>query len=193
MCTNNNMINGHEFVDLGLGVLWATCNVGAQIPEEFGGYFAWGETKPKRIFNEQTCETYEKVDIEEISGTERDVARILWGAPWRMPTGEEMEELITCKNKWIEHDGVWGRDIIGLSGNRIFLPAAGWREWGLLKGFNEVGYYWCGSSLQGDAQRAAPMHFDKSFIHMGVGLNYLCLCELKSRYYGMSIRPVADI
>ena len=183
------MINGHEFVDLGLGVLWATCNVGAQIPEEFGDYFAWGETKPKRIFNEQTCETYERVDIEEISGTERDVARILWGAPWRMPTGEEMEKLEYCGRNWIEHDGVWGRDIRGLSGNRIFLPAAGWRYWGLLKDFNEEGYYWSGSSLQGDAQSAVPMRIGESIFNINTAIS----SWYRSRYYGMSIRPVADI
>lgn len=99
----SNIINGHEYVDLGLSVVWATCNVGAQIPEEFGDYYAWGEIKPKRIFNEKTCETYEKV-IGDISGTSRDAARMEWGAPWRMPTWEEFRELMYAgEQEWIEN------------------------------------------------------------------------------------------
>ena len=107
-------MNGHEFVDLGLpsGTLWATCNIGADTPEDYGDYFAWGETEPKEIYDWKSYkygrflnERYElnKYCTDSVYGLDGfvdnltilepvdDVVRIYWGADWRMPTIEEWE------------------------------------------------------------------------------------------------------
>ena len=87
--------DGHEYVDLGLpsGLKWATCNVGASKPEDFGNYYAWGETSPKDEYTEDNCSTYEK-QINDISGNAQyDAARANWGGKWRLPTKSEMQEL----------------------------------------------------------------------------------------------------
>ena len=120
-------INGHEYVDLGLSVRWATCNVGANNPEDYGDYYAWGETKTKKEYTEENCETYK--NIGDIKGTSRDVAHVRWGSPWRMPTEEESQELIdNCDWEWTTLNGVEGSKVTSRkNGNSIFLPAAGWR------------------------------------------------------------------
>lgn len=119
----------HEVVDLGLSVLWATCNVGAEKPLQGGNKYAWGETEPR---NEGTIDDYwfytssnEYVDIgQNISGTIYDAAHIEWGGDWRMPTKEELEELINkCTWEWVGVAGSYGFIITGTNGNRIFLPA----------------------------------------------------------------------
>lgn len=185
-----NFINGHEYVDLGLGVKWARCNVGAQIPEEYGDYFAWGEIEPKRLFNEETSETYKKV-IEDISGTSRDVARVKWGAPWRMPTKEEFYSLrFKCDLEWIE-EYVGGIRVTGRTGYSIFLPAAGMREWGLLKDMGPNGayrgHYWLSSPFDENdaAERAYSMEFYKK--------NSSLWCGIEERCYGFQVRPVLDL
>ena len=127
------IINGHEAVDLGLSVKWATCNIGASNPEEYGDYFAFGETESK---NEYTEENYMLYGIPHrkayigigkiISGTEYDVARKQWGDEWRMPTEEELYELLSyCSWQLITINGVNGYEVVGPNGNSIFLPAAG--------------------------------------------------------------------
>lgn len=180
-----NFINGHEYVDLGLGVKWARCNVGAQIPEEFGDYFAWGEIEPKRLFNEETSETYKKV-IDDISGTSRDVARVKWGAPWRMPTEEEFNSLMyKCNWEWIKGD-VCGMRVTGRTGYSIFLPAAGYRDWALLEYIGALGKYWCSTPFdKEDApdQYAYLSHF---------GSDWKSFTD-SSRYYGYQVRPVLDL
>lgn len=180
-----NFINGHEFVDLGLSVKWARCNVGAQIPEEYGDYFAWGEIEPKRLFNEETSETYKKV-IEDISGTSRDVARVKWGAPWRMPTKEEFDSLMHCNWEWIKGD-VCGYRVTGRTGYSIFLPAAGYRYWALLESIGASGNYWCSTPFdKEDApdQYAYHIHFYESSRHWLTDSH---------RYYGYQVRPVLDL
>lgn len=180
-----NFINGHEYVDLGLGVKWARCNVGAQIPEEFGDYFAWGEIEPKRLFNEETSETYKKV-IEDISGTSRDVARVKWGAPWRMPTEEEFNSLMyKCNWEWIKGD-VCGMRVSGRTGYSIFLPAAGYRDWGLLK-IIDWGYYWCSTPFD---KEDAP---DQYAYHIRFYESNRQWPKDSDRYYGYQVRPVLDL
>ena len=123
----------HEYVDLGLpsGLKWATCNIGANSPEECGDYFAWGETKPKENYCEENSLTHpkniatSKNRLWNISGKPKyDAATANWGDEWRMPTKDEMLELITvCE---LEEDvmlnGKQGLKIIGHNGNSIFLP-----------------------------------------------------------------------
>ncbi len=115
-------LNGHEWVDLGLSVKWATCNVGASTPEEYGNYFAWGETSPKLEYTEENCKTYRE-EIENIAGNPiYDAARANWGSEWRMPTSEECEELLSeCKWKRTKQNDHKGYKITGPNGNSIFL------------------------------------------------------------------------
>ena len=147
----------HEWVDLGLpsGTLWATCNVGANAPEDYGDYFAWGETKPKDNYNLNTYKWYNHDDMYytkynqdysswyyDESGNyvsvvtpdgkteldpEDDAAYINWGPSWRMPTHEQQQELVEqCTWTWTTRNGVSGMQGTGPNGNTIFLPAAGW-------------------------------------------------------------------
>lgn len=141
-------------VDLGLpsGTIWAGWNVGASSPEEYGGYYAWGEVVVKRNYSTKTYKYYNKrtkknIEIgENISGTKYDVARQKWGNSWRMPTKEEFEELDSeCSWEWGEYKGVIGQKITGPNGNSIFLPAAG-RQAGVKRDLiGKFGTYWSAS------------------------------------------------
>ena len=115
-------LNGHEYVDLGLSVMWATCNVGAEFPSDYGDHYKWGETAPitKEWHKGQTM----GLELEDISGTSRDIARVKWGKPWRMPTEGELQELVDlCSWYWTKVNGHKGYKVTGPSGNSIFLPA----------------------------------------------------------------------
>lgn len=127
-------VNGTECADLGLSVKWATCNVGAERPEEYGGYYAWGETETKNTYSWKTykycsgssssCESIG----ESINGTQYDVATVNLGSSWVMPTKTEMNELRTkCDWVWTAVNGIYGYKVFGGNGNYIFLPAAGFK------------------------------------------------------------------
>ena len=143
---NSGTLNGHDYVDLGLpsGTLWATCNVGADTPEGYGDYFAWGETEPKEVY---TLETYKycnggsrqltKYCTDASYGFEGftdglrvlqlsdDAAAANWGDGWSMPTLEQWNELIdNTTNLWKTINGKAGRLFTGSNGNSIFIPAA---------------------------------------------------------------------
>lgn len=170
--TISGQASGHEYVDLGLSVKWATYNVGATKPEDNGDCFAWGETKPKEEYSRKTYKwtkdegkTFIKYVTDRRFGTidnkmvlepEDDAATSNWGSEWRMPTLDEIKELIDgCGWTWTYNycgSGVAGR--IGTStinGNKIFLPAVCWCK---LEDSAPCGYesgdYWT-SSLQGDS------------------------------------------
>ena len=118
--------DGHEYVDLGLSVKWATCNVGASKPEEYGDYFAWGETSTKEEYTEENSLTYGKKMSDIAGNAQYDAARANWGGSWRMPTEYEWQELIDkCKWEWGKVTGVKVNKVTGPNGNSIFLPAAG--------------------------------------------------------------------
>jgi hypothetical protein len=124
-----------EYVDLGLSVKWATFNVGATKPEEYGDYFAWGETEPKEVYDWSTY--FEVAD---------DVAAVKWGGKWRMPTMAEQDELRTqCTWTWTSQNGVKGYRVTGTNGNSIFLPAAGYRSGSSLYNTDSKGFYWSSS------------------------------------------------
>ncbi|MBO7202010.1 MAG: hypothetical protein J6V30_00520 [Paludibacteraceae bacterium] len=136
---------GYEYIDLGLpsGLKWATRNVGASSPEDFGDYYAWGDTivREKYIPGEYYYEKYDSIFSFE------DVVKTKVEGNWRMPTEEEMEELEKkCTWKWITQNGVNGYKVIGPNGNFIFLPAAGYRSRDELSGDGTSGCYWSSSS-----------------------------------------------
>lgn len=142
---NSNTINCHEYVDLGLpsGLKWATCNVGASRSEDYGDYFAWGETKPKSEYTKWNSKTDDKI-MNDINGNAQyDAGTANWGGNWRMPTKDEMQELVYyCTWKWTTQNGVKGQKVTGPNGNSIFLPAAGFRNWSALHFVGSGGYYW---------------------------------------------------
>ena len=133
----------HAYVDLGLSVKWATCNIGASSPEEYGDYFAWGETEPKEVYVWSTYKwcngsqntltkyctnkEYGAVDNKITLELEDDVAHVNWGGEWRMPTKAELEELREkCTWTPTKINGVSGREITGPNGNKLFLPYSGY-------------------------------------------------------------------
>ena len=138
--------NGHEYVDLGLSVKWATCNVGASKPDEYGGYYAWGETEEKDVYNWSTYKYNDNgyVNIgEDIAGTKYDVAHVKWGGSWQMPSSDQIKELYNnCTRKWTLQNGVNGILVTGPNGNTIFLPAAGIRMDEKLHAEGGYGYIW---------------------------------------------------
>ena len=186
--STSNMANGHEYVDLGLpsGLKWATCNVGANKPEDYGDYFAWGELKPKQEYTDQTYEHYRSINrkmvfLGEISGnTQYDTARVKWGGSWRMPTFDELNELRTkCTWNWTTQNGVNGYKVTGPSGASIFLPAAGYRDGSSLYDAGSDGNYW--SSTPND-DYAYLLYFYSNDLYI---IDY-------NRYYGRSVRPVLE-
>lgn len=176
-----------QAVDLGLSVKWANYNVGATTPEEFGGYFAWGETSEKEDCTWDTYIHYDKkngvsTDIgKNISGTQYDVARQRWGGKWRMPTYEEVEELIgKCKAEWTTSNGVSGYELTGPSGNKIFLPAAGVQDGTSKLARGEAGFYWSATWKTRDDSYVIALDSQK------IISNYSDRCG------GLPIRPVTE-
>ena len=146
----------HEYVDLGLTVKWAACNVGAYQPEEYGNYYAWGEIAPKSEYGwtpysywidengNNFVDYLECVDLGDITGNPAyDAATANWGAEWRMPTSKEQKELLeNCTWEWTTQMGVSGMKVTGPNGNSIFLPAAGCNNGKTFTDISTQGYYW---------------------------------------------------
>lgn len=135
---NNNttgIIGGHEYADLGLSVKWATCNVGASSPENYGSYFAWGETSPKSSYNWDTYKHCSGSIMNlynigtDIKGTQYDAAYVNWGNQWRMPTEVEIGELLSkCNITEYNRNGIDGYLLTGPNGGSIFLPSGGMKK-----------------------------------------------------------------
>jgi hypothetical protein len=191
-----------QAVDLGLSVKWASFNLGAGKPEEYGDYFAWGETAPKENYSWSTYKwgtsssgpftkyntkgSYDTVDNKTILDSEDDVASVKLGGKWRMPTDAEWTELRTkCTWTWTDNyngTGVAGRIVSATNGNSIFLPAAGYRGGTGLYDAGSIGYYWS-SSLDTDYPYGAwCVHFESNGVR-----KYRI-----SRYDGQSVRPVTE-
>lgn len=177
-------IDGYDYTDLGLSVMWATCNLGASSESAYGNYYAWGEIKTKSSYSSSNSTTY-GVEIGDITGNaEYDAATALWGDAWRLPTEDEVNELVDeCSWTWASLDAINGYFVTGSTGNSIFLPAGGWREDDELYYDGEVGRYWSSTPYANDSVSAA---FNIGF---GSGNYYVGYSE---RYYGRSIRPVSD-
>lgn len=181
--------NHPHMINLGLpsGTLWACCNVGTQKPEDYGGYYAWGETKTKSTYNwgtyshcgstKETCRNLGS----NIAGTAYDVATANWGTSWRMPTIKQLEELKEkTTSVWTTQNGVKGRKFTGANGGIIFLPAAGYVWDGEFINVGSWGYYW--SSTSGGDFGA----YQSSFYGGDVNTND----NWSDRDYGLSVRPV---
>ena len=181
----------HGYVDLGLpsGLKWATCNVGANAPEDYGYYFAWGEVEPKITYNWDTYKYYDDSNLTKYTSNdsktvldpEDDVATVNWGGAWRMPTKAEQDELRNnCTWDWITQNGVNGYKVTGPNGNSIFLPAAGSMHVGGLDADGSWGYYWSSSLNTGNPNVAYRVYFYSDYVDW---YNY-------TRYYGFTVRPV---
>lgn len=181
--TDRGTLNGHEWVDLGLSVRWATCNVGASSPSDYGNYYAWGETKTKSSYTEGNSKTYNVV-MPDISGEPKyDAATANWGEGWRMPTKEEFEELLDkCNWQWSSQGGRNGYKVTGPNGNSIFLPAAGWRYGSSLYGAGGYGNYWSSTPFGSITLYACYLYFSSGYHFV----------DWIYRNYGRSVRPVSD-
>ena len=180
-----------HLIDLGLpsGTKWACCNVGASTPEDYGGYFAWGETTEKSYYDWSTyihCDGSKETchDIgSDIAGTQYDAATVNWGSPWVMPSFDQMKELNDkCNSKWTTENGVKGRRFTGPNGASVFLPAAGERDERDLVYAGSRGDYWSSSLRESYTYHAFGMCFNNGNVYAS-GYRYNC-CD------GLSVRPV---
>lgn len=188
--------NPSEYVDLGLSVKWATCNVGATAPEEYGDYFAWGEVKSKIDYTENNYKydgytKYNPTDKKEVLDIIDDAARINWGGGWRIPSSAEWGELLSnCAWQWNEEKNgyVVTSQKEGYTDKSIFIPRAGYKGGGNYSCGSHVGHYWA-NYLGG---RISSYDAGERFAG--------CICILDGvngprghseyRYSGLTIRPV---
>lgn len=196
LSTNSQAPKGVVAVDLGLSVKWANMNVGATAPEEYGYYFAWGETQP---YNDETYKfcnasgeltkyclhsTDGIVDGKKVLEPVDDAAIVNWGKKWRMPTYDELEELCdNCTWTWTHRMGVEGCKVTGPNGNSIFLPAGGNK--GVMYVDQGECEYWCTSLCLADGE-------DKYGCCLRYGKNDRPRISDGSRRRGRSVRPVCQ-
>lgn len=189
-----------EPIDIGLSVKWASCNVDATESWEYGGYYAWGETEEKDYYDwssykwcngslttmakycaNSSCGTVDNKTTLEPSD---DVAHVKWGGSWRMPTFDEMTELIfNCTWQWTTYKNVNGYEVTGPNGNSIFLPAAGCRSGTEIIDRGSIGFYWSSSLNSNDSSIAGDLFFNNSNIGYSGSSN---------RCYGCQVRPVCE-
>ena len=186
-------------VDLGLSVKWAQCNIGAAAPEEFGNYYAWGETdiKEKYIWDTYkhcngtstsltkycSYESFGHVDSKMQLEQHDDVATATLGDGWRLPTIAEYEELVNkCTWVWTTQNGVNGYKVTGRNGKSIFLPAAGYRYNSMLYSENSYALYWLNSLNDAGCYYAqCAVFYENNLQH-----------NFKMRFYGLTVRAVYD-
>lgn len=194
-----------EPIDLGLpsGLKWASFNLGASKPEEYGKYFAWGETAPKQDYKWSTykwCMGEEKTiikycidsncgyngftDGKTVLDLDDDAAAFTLADQWRMPTEDERDELRSfCSWEWVSISNVDGYKVTGSNGNSIFIPAAGYRYGDSSNSVGSYGFYWTSSlSTISGSDISHPLSFGPNFVAYG---SY-------QRYFGLPIRPVYD-
>jgi hypothetical protein len=191
-------------VNLGLSVFWATCNIGANDPGEYGDFFAWGELEPKAEYTwenykfrkegntDQTLvvtkynsiESHGAIDSKTSLEPEDDVAHVRLGDKWRIPTAAEFKELIdSCDWTWTNRKGVMGYKVKSrVNGKSIFLPSTGYYYQEGLHGEEYGGYYWMSTTHGSTSSKAQRLFFTPKV--QNVGLYYRCL--------GQPIRPVSD-
>ena len=184
-CPNSNH---PHWIDLGLpsGTKWACCNVGANTPEQYGYYYAWGETSPKSVYDWDTYQYGsgwdDVVNIgSDIAGTVYDAATANWGAPWRMPSLAQICELRdNTTYTWTTENGVYGQKFTGSNGGTLFFPAAGDRSYSDLEFAGSFGNYWSSTLYESNPGSACRLG-------IGPGAAYW---DFSLRHYGQSVRPV---
>lgn len=188
-CKKDNNLAGHEYVDLGLesGTLWATTNLGANTPEEFGDYYAWGEITPKDSYTADNYTGNNNNLVRIFSNPIHDAATANWGDDWRMPTMFDIEELASdCTWIMTTQAGVLGYKVVGPNGNSIFLPASGYYDGVTKEGVGTDVNCWTGN--------ASTDPFDGNAISITISTN-LPVAYAKTWencYRGLTIRPVTD-
>lgn len=201
---DRTMISGHEYSDLGLSVLWSTCNLGAVHPEDAGSFFAWGETSTKSRYGwsnlkyhssttSQNGHTFSKyinspqfgsIDNRHMLESSDDAASVAWGNGWRTPSHNELNELRTsCNWVWTSRNGHCGFEVTSKTNNAsIFIPAAGYQEDTDIIGKNSDGYLWSSEIYEG-GRNAFYLYFKKGETDV----------SNMGRYLGLSIRPVHSV
>lgn len=200
---NNKTVQGHEYVDMGLSVNWATCNIGASNSESYGDYFAWGEAFSKSCYNIYTYSFSGEniyIDYTKYSGGKNkqnklelidDAANVQWGKPWRIPTTDEIEELVNSCD-WVldEKNGVKGCWAISkINGNRIFFPLAGQMQGDKLMGEGVIGKFWA-SEVDVDFCHSANelwLWYDDVYVK-----DLTVSASVGNRETGINVRAVVD-
>ena len=195
-------VNGHSYIDLGLpsGTMWATCNIGSDTPEEYGDYYSWGEITKKDLFNwgsyiycngnnnqlNKYCNDsrfgYDGfTDTLSVLQDGDDVAKVVWGNGWRIPSQQEWYELIGyCSHNWTNQNGVNGIVFTSPNGGSLFFPAAGYYFENELINAEAIGYYWSNSINPSAPIYSKGMSFSSN--DYAVGSMWRC--------YGIPVRPV---
>ena len=191
------LINGHKFIDLGLpsGLLWAETNIGAKTAADDGNYYAWGETSTKSEYIGKTYfdsnHTIYSINGKTTLEKQHDAAYVNWGDSCRMPTNDELGELLNSKNctwKWTSMNTSDGSSISGYkitsvkNGNSIFLPASGFRSEGNLFDHGSIGNYWSSTLDSSNSSFAYLFYFYSSFHNRAH--DYRC--------FGHTVRAVAE-
>ena len=203
---NVGNVVAQQYVDLGLpsGTLWATTNIGASNPEDYGDYFAWGETTAKSTYswftykycrdgnfhkltkycNNSSSGNNGYTDSRTVLEKSDDVAYQKCGRDWCMPTQAQFQELKDkCTWTWTTLNGKEGYNVKGLNGNSIFLPAAGWKDSdGSTVSLGSLGYYWSSSLYSNYPFGALSLYFNSSRVSTAGSYDF--------RSYGFSVRPV---
>ena len=203
--SGNGSYNGHDYIDLGLpsGTMWATCNVGADTPEDHGDYFAWGETQPKAVYTDSNYvyslggyDDFTKYCTKPEFGyngftdnlktleSSDDAATVNWGEGWRTPTINEWIELLTkCSYTFITRNGVKGCLFTARNGNSIFLPVRGRIGNDKSSIEDNKGNYWSSSLNKGMPIYAKGFQFIIDYDDCDIYDDF-------SRCAGYSVRPV---
>ena len=178
-------------LDLPSGTIWSVSNIGAVKPEDYGYYFAWGETRAKVSYDKSTYKWFDSNSKSfskyipnndyRVLDSRDDAATVNWGDDWRTPTVEEFDELVKyCRYSWTEVNGVKGARFTGVNGNSIFFPAAGFGIGSGVSGADSYGYYWSSSVRVGLEDYAHYLNFDSDN----------ATNDNIDRFLGLLIRPV---
>lgn len=191
-----------DAIDLGLSVKWASHNLGATLPYEYGDLVGWGDPTGKHVEDPMDYEIGKRGDIccyygyyktddtwddlklrLNISNTEWDVAKAQWGNGWRLPTKDELSELLEkCTWRRIRYKGIYGQRVIGPNNNDIFLPCAGVRYGENIGTVGETGYYWSGTAID--------ELFTTGAYALEIGRMYKDEINVYTTSSGRSVRPV---
>ncbi len=190
---------GPEMVDLGLSVKWAKANVGATCggtaESWYGGYYAWGETETKSDYSWSTYKfgtmdnltKYNSADKLTVLQPEDDVVTVTYGSNYRIPTKEEIEELIALPNKWVtDYNGIFGLNgyiFTGTNGNTLFIPTAGYFSGSTCDNTLSRCYMWTSSLILSSPDNVKLFYFDSSIVYTSNSY----------RHYGCSVRAVQQV